>query len=271
MQIGIHSYYPFGAELNLAPSEQPSELMKFTGHERDLLASNPNTLDYMHARYDMSTMGRFLSIDPVLDVKETVRAPQLWNRYVYVMNNPLRFTDPTGREHVAEPGFTKPLSEADWSDAPPVIKAAFYAEGGLLAMSALRAAGAGLNTLALNVLVRFATMGGGAAATAEGLRRAAEGGGPTTTVVTNLTRAPAEGRALSAAVGEGAQALASAARSGEGVKTFAAQIPQALIKGLEAAKLLSISTTQMNGVQATEYRFAPAAAEYIIKFFKEMK
>jgi uncharacterized protein RhaS with RHS repeats len=44
-RIGIHAYYPFGAELNLAPNETPAELMKFTGHERDLLASNPE-----HAR-----------------------------------------------------------------------------------------------------------------------------------------------------------------------------------------------------------------------------
>jgi len=97
VKIGIHAYYPFGAELNLSPNEQPSELMKFTGHERDLLASNPNTLDYMHARYDMATMGRFLSIDPVLDQKSVLRNPQAWNRYAYVRNNPLRLTDPTGK------------------------------------------------------------------------------------------------------------------------------------------------------------------------------
>lgn len=65
VQIGLHAYYPFGAELNLSPNEQPGELMKFTGHERDLLASNPNTLDYMHARYYNPSGGRSLSVDPV--------------------------------------------------------------------------------------------------------------------------------------------------------------------------------------------------------------
>jgi RHS repeat-associated protein len=94
VQLSVHSYYPFGAELNLTPTEQPPELMKFTGHERDLLANDPHTLDYMHARYEMGTMGRFLSIDPVLG--DPAR-PRTWNRYAYVHNNPVILTDPDGR------------------------------------------------------------------------------------------------------------------------------------------------------------------------------
>jgi RHS repeat-associated protein len=94
VQLGIHSYYPFGAELNLSPNEQPGEMIKFTGHERDLLASNPNTLDYMHARYYNGYGGRFLSVD---SGPADPDQPQSWNRYAYVMNNPVRRTDPTGR------------------------------------------------------------------------------------------------------------------------------------------------------------------------------
>lgn len=41
--------------------------------------------------------GRFLSVDPVLDLKQATRSPQAWNRYTYVLNNPVRFTDPTGK------------------------------------------------------------------------------------------------------------------------------------------------------------------------------
>ncbi|HSY52626.1 MAG TPA: RHS repeat-associated core domain-containing protein [Thermoanaerobaculia bacterium] len=93
VQMAIHAYYPFGAELNLSP-ETPVELMKFTGHERDQLASNPNTLDYMHARFEMATMGRFLSVDPVLGGPGS---PQTWNRYTYTGNNPIKGTDPTGK------------------------------------------------------------------------------------------------------------------------------------------------------------------------------
>jgi RHS repeat-associated protein len=69
-------------------------LMKFTGHERDVLGNDPHTLDDMHARYYSPTVGRFLSVDPVLG---NPQAPQSWNRYAYVMNNPMNRTDPTGK------------------------------------------------------------------------------------------------------------------------------------------------------------------------------
>ncbi|HSY52628.1 MAG TPA: RHS repeat-associated core domain-containing protein [Thermoanaerobaculia bacterium] len=96
VQMAIHAYYPFDAELNLS-SETPVELMKFTGHERDQLASNPNTLDYMHARYEMGTMGRFLSVDPNTEFDKASREPQLWNRYLYGVASPLMYFDPDGR------------------------------------------------------------------------------------------------------------------------------------------------------------------------------
>jgi RHS repeat-associated protein len=107
--------------------------MKFTGHERDRLANDVHALDYMHARYYNYGVGRFLSVDPVFGRPHD---PQSWNRYAYVLNNPLRYTDPDGREHVQEPGLTKPLSEADWSDAPLVIKGTFYVEGVLVSEAA---------------------------------------------------------------------------------------------------------------------------------------
>ncbi len=100
VQIGIHAYYPFGAELNLSP-ETPLELMKFTGHERDQLASNPNTLDYMHARFEMGTMGRFLSVDPKLNIKTAIPSPQRWNRYASVLNSPLVYVDRDGKDAFA--------------------------------------------------------------------------------------------------------------------------------------------------------------------------
>lgn len=41
--------------------------------------------------------GRFLSVDPYLDLKRALHKPQGWNRYAYVENNPVSYTDPTGR------------------------------------------------------------------------------------------------------------------------------------------------------------------------------
>jgi RHS repeat-associated protein len=96
--VGIHDYHSFGSELSGGMNEPASSLMKFTGHERDLVGSeSASTLDYMHARYYNPSMGRFLSVDPVLDLKTNLRNPQGWNRYAYAINNPIRNTDPTGK------------------------------------------------------------------------------------------------------------------------------------------------------------------------------
>ncbi|MEO7975491.1 MAG: RHS repeat-associated core domain-containing protein, partial [Thermoanaerobaculia bacterium] len=79
---------------------QDDEVMKFTGHERDLQSTTINTvddLDYMHARFHSPLTGRMLSVDPVLAVKRAMKRPQAWNRYAYVAGNPLKYTDPTGK------------------------------------------------------------------------------------------------------------------------------------------------------------------------------
>ena len=52
-------------------------------------------LDFAQARYLSSTQGRFISVDPLMASAATGE-PQSWNRYVYVSNNPLNLTDPTG-------------------------------------------------------------------------------------------------------------------------------------------------------------------------------
>jgi RHS repeat-associated protein len=83
--ISKHTYYPFGDEITV--KEQDSETHRFTGHERD------PSLDYMHARYYVSSAGRFLSVDPV---RGALRWPQSWNRYTYVLGGPMRYSDPTG-------------------------------------------------------------------------------------------------------------------------------------------------------------------------------
>ena len=61
---------------------------KYTGKELD------NTgLYYYEARYYDATVGRFLSADTLVPNPED---PQDLNRYSYVDNNPLRYTDPSG-------------------------------------------------------------------------------------------------------------------------------------------------------------------------------
>jgi len=50
----------------------------------------------MLARYYGANLGRFLSTDPAFEIHKSVHRPQRWNRYSYVLNNPLAFIDPTG-------------------------------------------------------------------------------------------------------------------------------------------------------------------------------
>jgi RHS repeat-associated protein len=54
-------------------------------------------LDYMHARYYLPLIGRFTSVDPVLQAGRAQSSPQLWNRFSYALNSPLKYIDPRGR------------------------------------------------------------------------------------------------------------------------------------------------------------------------------
>jgi len=103
----------------------------------------------------------------------------------------------------------------------------------------------------------------------EALEAAANSGGQTVRVVTNLTQAPAAGRALSVAAGEGAEGLANAAR--EGGTTYVANIPKALLDQMKNAGLVEGSTTSMGGAVAQELKFAPQAVEFVVKFFRAVR
>jgi RHS repeat-associated protein len=134
VRIGEHAYYPFGAELTLTPHELPEELMKFTGHERDVQGNDAHTLDMMHARYEMATLGRFMSIDSHLDPSRAVGSPQIWNRYTYASNSPLRLVDPDGNEplefHKAVTKvFGKYMFNFDWEHGGLHIDISEYRRG----------------------------------------------------------------------------------------------------------------------------------------------
>ena len=63
----------------------------YTGYEKD----SESGLDFAEARYYSSTHGRYTSVDP-LTASATIRNPQTFNRYSYVLNSPYKFTDPLG-------------------------------------------------------------------------------------------------------------------------------------------------------------------------------
>jgi len=64
---------------------------KFTGYENDAETG----LNFAQARYQSPAQGRFTSADPLM-ASANPRRPQTWNRYSYVLNNPLRHVDPSG-------------------------------------------------------------------------------------------------------------------------------------------------------------------------------
>jgi RHS repeat-associated protein len=69
---------------------------KFAGKERD----SESGLDYFGARYNSSSLGRFMSPDPENSSGyDNPTDPQGWNAYSYVRNNPLNLTDPDGRDY----------------------------------------------------------------------------------------------------------------------------------------------------------------------------
>jgi RHS repeat-associated protein len=109
--VSRHDYLPFGEELTAGAGGRTTAQgyagdnirQKFTGHERD----GETGLDYAQARYYGSALGRFTGVDPYNPIVDSEREenfrgylgqPQNWNRYTYVWNNPLKYTDPFGEK-----------------------------------------------------------------------------------------------------------------------------------------------------------------------------
>ena len=86
-QIGdTVKYLPFGQAH--AAIDIPTDKL-FTGQRLDDVTG----LYYYNARYYDPTMGRFISPDTIIP---NPADPQCLNRYSYCLNNPLKYTDPSG-------------------------------------------------------------------------------------------------------------------------------------------------------------------------------
>ncbi|MEM6671820.1 MAG: FG-GAP-like repeat-containing protein [Planctomycetota bacterium] len=86
------AYSAFGEFEGPAPGAKLEH--SFGGHRFD----EQTGLHYMKARYYDSTTGRFISPDSMIPSPYN---PQSLNRYSYVLNNPISYTDPTGHAPVA--------------------------------------------------------------------------------------------------------------------------------------------------------------------------
>ena len=80
-------YYPYGETFTNTGTADVA--YKYTGKERD----GSTGLYFYEARYYDAALGRFISADTIVPDPTD---PQAFNRYSYVINNPLRYTDPTG-------------------------------------------------------------------------------------------------------------------------------------------------------------------------------
>ena len=91
-------FTPYGSEM--AHTTTCAQNYKFTGYERD----SETGLDYAMNRYYNSRIGRFMSADPSGLVSADATNPQSLHRYVYTLNNPLIYIDPTGLDCVYDNG-----------------------------------------------------------------------------------------------------------------------------------------------------------------------
>jgi RHS repeat-associated protein len=82
---------------------------KFTGMERD----TESALDHTLFRQYSSSLGRWLSPDPVVG---TASDPQSWNRYPYVLNDPMTAVDPMGNVIIVQQDTCVPDPYFSWFD-----------------------------------------------------------------------------------------------------------------------------------------------------------
>ncbi len=97
-----HDYGAFGEDT--APLG--GDPRRFTGKELD----PESAWMYFGARYYRNVVGRFTSVDPFSREERALTRPQLWSRYQYASNNPLKYIDPDGR--AVWLGLTKLLEQS---------------------------------------------------------------------------------------------------------------------------------------------------------------
>lgn len=78
---------PFGATRGTSDATTVPGDIQFLGKTRDV-----NGLTMIGARYYDEAVGRFVSVDPLLDMVD----PQQWNAFGYANNTPITMSDPTG-------------------------------------------------------------------------------------------------------------------------------------------------------------------------------
>ena len=89
--LSTTAYAPFGETCATYPSPSASADPSFTGQNSDTVTGD---YDFLYREY--STQGRWPEPDPAGLGAVDPTNPQSWNRYAYVLNNPLGYVDPLG-------------------------------------------------------------------------------------------------------------------------------------------------------------------------------
>ena len=89
VQQEVNVYYPFGRVQTATPQASFQVSRRFTGQIFDAESG----LYWFNIRPYDPELGRFIQADTVIP---DLSNPQSYNRYSYCINNPLRYTDPTG-------------------------------------------------------------------------------------------------------------------------------------------------------------------------------
>jgi RHS repeat-associated protein len=111
-------YFPWGGEQHVYANGCPQNY-KFSGKERDPDMGS----DYFGARFYQGAMARFYSPDWSATVEPVPYAkldnPQSLNLYIYVVNNPLRYTDADGHDMEGSGGSDSISGTADSGQGAP--------------------------------------------------------------------------------------------------------------------------------------------------------
>lgn len=89
--LEVNVFYPFGRTQTATPQAAFKVSNQFTGQVKD----EETGLYYYGARYYDPELGRFIQADTIIP---DLSNPQSYNRYAYVLNNPLKYNDPDGHQ-----------------------------------------------------------------------------------------------------------------------------------------------------------------------------
>jgi len=126
-QTEVNVWYPFGRVQTASPQASFQVSRRFTGQVFDAESG----LYYYNARYYDPELGRF--IQPDTEIPD-LSNPQSYNRYSYVLNDPLRYNDPSGHDETYTGASGRELLQDEDPDAHAVVQSARHSAGTIAAV-----------------------------------------------------------------------------------------------------------------------------------------